>query len=244
MINLIFDVDDTIYNQLEPFENAVNKVFNNHKDIDSLDLFKSHRKYSDELFDLTESGALSLEDMRVYRITKAFYDFGKNITVKEAKDFQKEYEANQEKITISDGIREVLNFGKENNIKMGIITNGPTKHQGNKVNNLGLNKWISNKDIFISESEGVAKPDVQIFKLVEHKMNLETDNTYYIGDSINNDIVGAKSAGWKMIWINRRGVDIPENLGFYPDYIVNDDSKLIDLIKDIFKDNMVSKVLD
>ena len=87
-----------------------------------------------------------------------------NITVKEAKDFQKEYEANQEKITISDGIREVLNFGKENNIKMGIITNGPTKHQSNKVNNLGLNKWISNKDIFISESEGVAKPDVQIFK--------------------------------------------------------------------------------
>ena len=77
MINLIFDVDDTIYNQLEPFENAVNKVFNNHKDIDSLGLFKSHRKYSDELFDLTESGALSLEDMRVYRITKAFYDFGK-----------------------------------------------------------------------------------------------------------------------------------------------------------------------
>lgn len=244
MINLIFDVDDTIYNQLEPFENAVNKVFNNHKDIDSLDLFKSHRKYSDELFDLTESGALYLEDMRVYRITKAFYDFGKNITVKEAKDFQKEYEANQEKITISDGIREVLNFGKENNIKMGIITNGPTKHQSNKINNLGLNKWISNKDIFISESEGVAKPDVQIFKLVEHKMNLEPENTYYIGDSINNDIVGAKSAGWKMIWINRRGVDIPENLGFYPDYIVNDDSELIDLIKDIFKDNMVSKVLD
>ena len=85
---------------------------------------------------------------------------------------------------------------------------------------------------------------MQIFKLVEHKMNLDPENTYYIGDSINNDIVGAKSAGWKMIWINRRGVDIPENLGFYPDYIVNDDSKLIDLIKDIFKDNMVSKVLD
>ena len=81
-------------------------------------------------------------------------------------------------------------------------------------------------------------------KLVEHKMNLETYNTYYIGDSINNDIVGAKSSGWKMIWINRREVDISENLGFYPDYIVNDDSKLIDLIKDIFKDNMVSKVLD
>ncbi len=244
MINLIFDVDDTIYNQLEPFENAVKKVFNNYNDIDVLELFNGHRKYSDELFNLTEDGTLSLEDMRIYRITKAFSDFGKNITLKEAKDFQKEYEANQEKITISDGIREVLNFAKENNIKMGIITNGPTKHQSNKVNNLGLNKWISNKDIFISESEGVAKPDMQIFKLVENKMNLDPENTYYIGDSINNDIVGAKSAGWKMIWINRRVVDIPENLGFYPDYIVNDDSELIDLIKDICKGNMVSKALD
>ena len=122
MINLIFDVDDTIYNQLEPFENAVKKVFNNYNDIDVLELFNGHRKYSDELFNLTEDGTLSLEDMRIYRITKAFSDFRKNITVKEAKDFQKEYEANQEKITISDGIKEVLNFAKENNIKMGIIT--------------------------------------------------------------------------------------------------------------------------
>lgn len=244
MINLIFDVDDTIYNQLEPFENAVKKIFYNYGDLNPLEIFKSHLKYSDELLRLTENGTLSLEDMRICRITKALSDFGKSITVKEAKDFQKEYEANQEKIIISNGIREVLDFGKENNLKMGIITNGPTRHQSNKINNLGLNRWIDNKDIFISQSVGIAKPEMELFKLVEDRMELNLDNTYYIGDSINNDIVGAKSAGWKMIWISRRGASIPANLGFYPDYIVNDDSELIDLIKDIYKGNTVSKVLD
>ena len=89
MINLIFDVDDTIYNQLEPFENAVKKIFYNYGGLNPLEIFKSHLKYSDELLRLTENGTLSLEDMRICRITKALSDFGKSITVKEAKDFQK-----------------------------------------------------------------------------------------------------------------------------------------------------------
>lgn len=233
MINLIFDVDDTLYDQLKPFKDAFEKVFSEYKDIPCMELYKKSRKYSDDVFEQTEKGLLSLEDMHVYRISKAFYDYGVEIERTKALEFQKEYASNQGKISISDGMINVLDFGKKNNITLGIITNGPTEHQTKKIKALGLEKWIDNKNIFISESMNMSKPDIRAFKFVEDKMNIEPDCTYYVGDSLKNDVVGAKSAGWKMIWINRRNHIIPKDLEYYPDYIIKDDKELVPLLKNI-----------
>ena len=129
MINLIFDVDDTLYDQLVPFENAYLKIFGREINIPSEDLFKSNRKYSEGAFKCVEDGNLSIEEMHIHRITKAFEDFNMMINPAAAKDFQVEYVNNQGKITLLEGMRNVLDFGRENNLKMGIITNGPTNHQ-------------------------------------------------------------------------------------------------------------------
>ncbi|EQJ26698.1 hydrolase, HAD super, subfamily IA [Clostridioides difficile P15] len=72
MINLIFDVDDTLYNQLTPFYTAYNKVFSSIKDISIEDLYMSSRKYSDEVFHMTENGEMPIKEMHIYRIMKAF----------------------------------------------------------------------------------------------------------------------------------------------------------------------------
>ena len=48
----------------------------------------------------------------------------------------------------------------------------------------------------------VAKPDVQIFRIAEEKWGMNPANTYMVGDSLENDITGAKNAGWKTIWMN------------------------------------------
>lgn len=233
MINLVFDIDDTLYDQLKPFKYAFEKVFSEYKDIPCMELYKKSRKYSDDVFGQTEKGLLSLEDMHVYRISKAFYDYGVEIEREKALKFQKEYALNQGKISISSGMLNLLDFGKENNIVMGIITNGPTKHQMNKVKVLELEKWIDIKNIFISESMNISKPDIRAFRFVEDKMNIEANHTYYIGDSLKNDVVGAKSSGWKMIWVNRRNNLIPKDLEFYPDYIIEDDKELVPLLKNI-----------
>ena len=172
MINLIFDIDDTLYDQLKPFKDAFEKVFSEYNDIPCIELYKKSRKYSDDIFEQTEKGLLSLEEMHVYRISKAFHDYGLEIEREKALKFQKEYASNQGKISISKGMLNLLDFGKKNNITMGIITNGPTEHQTNKVKALGLEKWIDSKNIFISESMNISKPDVKAFKFVEDKMNI------------------------------------------------------------------------
>lgn len=125
---------------------------------------------------------------------------------------------------------------------MGVITNGPGNHQNKKVENLNLNKWINEDNIFISEIVNMSKPDEKLFKFVQEKMDLDLDNTFYIGDSYDNDVIGAKRAGWKMIWINRRNSKIPENAHFYPDYIVKNDKELLDLLKNnIMKPELLCK---
>ncbi|MCC0661067.1 MULTISPECIES: HAD family hydrolase [unclassified Clostridioides] len=235
MINLIFDVDDTLYNQLTPFYIAYDKVFSSIKNVSVKDLYISSRKYSDEVFHLTESGEMPIEKMHVYRIMKAFEELGNAITEKDAQNFQDEYIYQQSQITLIPEMEQVLNFAKEKNINMGIITNGPSSHQRMKLKQLNIEKWVDEENIFISSEVGFSKPDINIFRLAEKFMNLDKANTYYVGDSYKNDVVGSKKAGWKSIWMNHRKHRV-EELVYKPDFIILDYQEIPLLYKKLFKD--------
>ncbi|EIZ2929160.1 TPA: HAD family hydrolase, partial [Listeria monocytogenes] len=56
----------------------------------------------------------------------------------------------------------------------------------------------------------------------------------YIGDSFENDVIGSKSAGWKSIWLNRRGHLIPTEAAFQPDYCVENEQQLFAILQEIF----------
>lgn len=231
MTHLIFDVDDTLYNQLAPFINAYDALFRGQHCVLPEELYITFRKYSDGVFNLVESGEMSLLDMHAYRITEAFKEYGIEISREDAMAFQKKYAINQTKIELLDGMRAVLDFGKQNNLVMGIITNGPTEHQKNKIEQLGMTRWIKPEHIFISEEMGIAKPDIRLFQQVQKNMNLDPDQTYYIGDSFHNDINGAKKAGWHAIWFNTRNHKIPELSLIKPDYTVTEDRNMLHLIQ-------------
>nr|UWI50412.1 HAD family hydrolase [Clostridioides difficile] len=235
MINLIFDVDDTLYNQLMPFYIAYDKVFSSIKNISVKDLYISSRKHSDEVFHLTESGEMPIKEMHVYRIMKAFEELGNSVTEKDAQSFQNEYIYQQSQITLIPEMEQVLNFAKERNINIGIITNGPSSHQRMKLKQLNIEKWVDEKNIFISSEVGFSKPDVNIFRLAEKFMSLDREKTYYVGDSYKNDVVGAKKAGWKSIWMNHREHRVKE-LVYKPDFIILDYQEIPLLYKKLFKD--------
>ncbi|MCJ0224866.1 HAD family hydrolase [Clostridioides difficile] len=228
MINLIFDVDDTLYNQLTPFYIAYNKVFSSIKDVSIEDLYISSRKYSDEVFHLTESGEMTIKEMHIYRIMKAFEELGNSITEKDAQSFQDEYIYQQSQITLIPEVEQVLNFSKERNINLGIITNGPSDHQRMKLKQLNIENWVDKSNIFISSEVGFSKPDTNIFRVAENVMNLDRENTYYVGDSYKNDVVGAKKSGWKSIWINHRRHGV-EDLFYEPDFVILEHKDLLSL---------------
>lgn len=47
---------------------------------------------------------------------------------------------------------------------LGIITNGPSEHQRDKVRALGVERWIPMERIWISGDLGVGKPHKEIFE--------------------------------------------------------------------------------
>ncbi|WP_414840922.1 HAD family hydrolase [Enterococcus saccharolyticus] len=229
---LIFDVDDTLYDQLVPFERAIQEqlVFPAEK---MEKLYLEFRKVSDAYFHLSESGGIAMEDMRVLRIQRACEQFDIELSHQQALAFQADYASFQGDIELTVDMKEALQFCQEENIPTGVITNGPTAHQWKKVHQLGLMKWIPENQIFISSQVGIAKPDVRLFRHVEQAMSLVPEETTYIGDSYANDIVGAKDAGWQAIWLNRRQHPATE-MTPRQDYLLEEKQFATPLIKKIF----------
>ena len=231
MIGLVFDVDDTLYEQIVPFENAYKSLFD--MDIDIEKFYLLSRYYSDVKFEASRNGEMTMDEYHIYRIQEATKDLGVCLTAEQALSMQKEYKKNQQKLQMSNTTISILELAKENNVKLGIITNGLSEHQWAKIKALGIESWISRENIIVSGDYGINKPDVRIFEIMQEKLQLPNASLYYIGDSIENDIVGANNADWKGIWINRYKRKLPEDIEIYK--IAENNRELFEIIKEIFE---------
>ena len=231
MIGLVFDVDDTLYEQIVPFENAYKSLFD--MDIDIEKFYLLSRYYSDVKFEASRNGEITMDEYHIYRIQEAAKDLGVCLTAEQALSMQKEYKKNQQKLQMSNITISILELAKENDVKLGIITNGPSEHQWSKITTLGIESWIGRENIIVSGDYGINKPDVRIFEIMKEKLQLPNDSLYYIGDSIENDIVGANNAGWKSIWINRYKQKSPKEVDVYK--IAENNNELFEIIEKIFE---------
>ena len=107
---------------------------------------------------------------------------------------------------------------------VGIITNGAhdehTDSQLSKVQYLGLSERI--QSLTISGEIGVRKPKGEIFKVACERADVLPKAAIFVGDSVQNDIVGANRAGMTSVYINRKSdVLIPETADEQPDYTIS-----------------------
>ena len=231
MIGLVFDVDDTLYEQIVPFENAYKSLFDMNIDMEKFYLLS--RYYSDVKFEASRNGEMTMDEYHIYRIQEAAKDLGVFLTDEQALNMQKEYKKNQQKLQMSDITINILKLARKNNVRLGIITNGPSEHQWSKIEALGVERWIDKDNIIVSGDYSINKPDVRIFEIMQEKLQLPNDFLYYIGDSIENDIVGANNAGWKSIWINRYKQKSSKEVDIYK--IAENNNELFEIIEKIFE---------
>ena len=107
---------------------------------------------------------------------------------------------------------------------VGIITNGAhdehTDSQLSKVRHLGLRERI--QSLTISGEIGVRKPKLEIFKVACERANVFPKEAIFIGDSVQNDMVGANRAGMTSVFINRKSEElIPQIADEQPDYSIS-----------------------
>ena len=89
---------------------------------------------------------------------------------------------------------------------LGLITDGRSLTQRNKISALGLFDYFNECDIVISEKFGSEKPSLLNY---QYFMNRYPNSRYfYVGDNPKKDFVGANQLGWETVCILDDGSNI------------------------------------
>ena len=94
-------------------------------------------------------------------------------------------------------IHSVLDELKGRKCNLGLITDGRSLTQRNKISALGLFDYFKESDIVISEEFGSEKPSFLNYQYFMGRY--PNSRFYYVGDNPKKDFVGANNLGWETI---------------------------------------------
>ncbi len=202
---VLFDIDDTLYSQQLSFVRSCQKTFGEAYDLPYDQAFEVYYKTYDTKSNQGLYDNYSMKELHRLRIKKTFKKYGLALSDAQAEEFQKNYFWSQQHMKMTPFMEELLTRCADR-YQLGIITNGEGDYQEGKVRALGLRRWIPDSHIIISGRVGIEKPAEQIFRIAQERLGTRPQEMVFVGDSLYNDIAGAKLAGWHQIWINRRGL--------------------------------------
>ena len=105
-----------------------------------------------------------------------------------------------------------LEYLKDKNYQLHIITNGFNEVQGRKLQNSKLESFFTH--VITSEDAGANKPHAQIFDFAFNLTGAQINNSIMIGDDLNTDIKGARDMGMDHIYFNPKKASHKEDLTF------------------------------
>lgn len=100
-------------------------------------------------------------------------------------------------------VEPMLKKLKEMGFVLGIITNGESSFQNNKLDLLGFSHYFD--EIIISGDIGVQKPGREPFDEMSRRLNIPPNELIYVGDNPLNDVKGSRDAGYTPIWVKTIG---------------------------------------
>jgi HAD superfamily hydrolase (TIGR01549 family) len=200
---ILFDLDDTLFDHQYCSRAglaAVREGFPSLAD-ESFDAFElRYRVLLEEVHLLVLSGVLSPEAARQQRFQR-FLSVVFQATLEDADRasglYRSAFLAARRPIA---GAVELLSHLKPH-VGIGVITNNVRNEQVEKLQFCGLDGLV---DVLVtSEDVGVAKPDPAIFHAALEQLACRAEQVVMVGDSWENDIVGASQVGIRSIWLNR-----------------------------------------
>lgn len=93
-----------------------------------------------------------------------------------------------------------LIYLKSKGYHLGVISNGVTIKQWEKLIRLGLHHFFD--EVVTSQEAGVEKPDERIFQLALDRMGCKAEKSVMIGNKFSDDISGAINIGMSTILVN------------------------------------------
>ena len=231
MRGIIFDIDDTLYCRQDMLIKAAEIVLGV-KIPNWQEFMRVYYEKSDVNMQMLESGEVSTHDINGWRYNETFRLLGLPYKPQDGGKAADTYLELQTHMQVSDELAKILDtISSDPSIKIGILTAGESKHQWNKVDMLGLDRWFDRENIIVSGDTPYMKPDIELFRMFEANFGLTPSDLWMIGDSYKHDIKGALDAGWHALWINRRFLGKQE---VTPDITVESDRELNEALKKTF----------
>lgn len=190
-----FDLDDTLYKEIDFLKSAFKEIVEY-----TLKCSGSHDLVAAGLYEGMLGAYFSKKDAFDYLIAAVGIDLDKAILLSL-------YRNHVPLISLSDGALELLNEIKGRGFEIGIITDGRSVQQRNKIKALGLDKIVSEENLIISEEFGSEKPSRANYEYFVAKYPDATE-FFYIADNPKKDFLSPNVLGWKTICLKDDGRNI------------------------------------
>jgi len=194
---VVFDLDDTLYKEVDFLKSGYRKVAELVKKrfgIDAGEVYGSLLSW----YYKKENPFVLLNET-----------FGLDYPIE---DYLNVYRCHQPNISLSEDVIEMLNRLKELGVLMSIITDGRTETQRNKIEALNLSEWVSPELVLINEDKKYFKPNHWSFDRMMLKCYQKFPNSkfsfYYVGDNTEKDFQAPNELGWTSICLEDDGRNI------------------------------------
>ncbi len=187
---VIFDLDDTLYRELDFVNQSFRKV------AEAMSEYLEGKQSPEELFQ--EMVNLMEREGRGEIFDRLCEKYGVDMPVD---GLVKLYRETRPVLKLYPDGEEILEYLKEKGIKTGLITDGNSQVQHHKIEALGLDKRLDT--VLVSYDIGKKKPDPEVYRYCLEKLGCEPGEAVYVGDNPLKDFIGARRLGMKTIRIIR-----------------------------------------
>ena len=202
---IVFDLDDTLFQEVDYLKSAYKEIAHlvSPQDPDNVysEMFERYKAGENVFAWLIIQYGSGVEDLTVQKLIKLYRD-------------------HYPEITLAEDVHDFITRLNSASIPFGLITDGRSRTQRNKLKALGIKQMFA--DLVISEEFGSEKPDERNYLYYQHKY--QGRHLYYIGDNTGKDFIVPAKLAWTTICIKDRGMNIhPQHLDRFPvpDFIVS-----------------------
>lgn len=207
--DLFFDLDHTLWDFELNSKETMQELYENHKiaslgitDFDAF--FNIYTAHNHRLWDRYAKGFIKQEELRWKRIYLSLLDFkiaNEQLSKAMSIEFLKILPTKKKLFPYTI---EILNYLKEKNYSLHLITNGFESVQFQKIQNAQIAHFFT--EVITSEVSNSLKPNKEIFEYALKSSKATLAESIMIGDNETADIQGGINIGMDTVFVNHLNV--------------------------------------